>query len=105
MSMKRGVSFRPSTSRWQRPRTFLHMEPSMGDQRARAMGGSCLGAMLGLFLGGVVGGLGGWFWIGSTTANGPQGVAILDIVNTLLLWLFILLGTIVGGLGGVVVGA
>jgi hypothetical protein len=77
----------------------------MGDQQARAMGGSCLGGLLGLFLGGVAGGLWGWLYVGGATANDPRGVAILDIVNAVVFWIVAPFGTIMGGLVGGIVGA
>src|SRR5262245_37803651 len=105
MSMKSWASLDRWAASRPCPRTALHEESIMGDQQARAMGGSCLGGLLGLFLGGVAGGLWGWLYVGGATANDPRGVAILDIVNAVLFWIVAPFGTIVGGLVGGIVGA
>jgi hypothetical protein len=81
-------------------------ELTMDSQPVRAMGGSCLGSLLGwllgLFLGGIAGSLWGW---SHAPADLRPGAGLIDDINTVVRWVSVLIGTISGGLMGIVAGA
>jgi hypothetical protein len=77
----------------------------MGRRRVDAVTATVLGGLSGLILGGGLGGLAGWWFAVRAAAGGPQGVAIFDILMTIVFWAAVIIGTGAGAHFGALVGA
>jgi ABC-type branched-subunit amino acid transport system permease subunit len=77
----------------------------MGRRRTDAVTASVLGGLTGSILGGGLGGLAGWLFATRAAANSPQEVAIIYILNTIVFWASIIIGTGAGAHFGAIIGA